>query len=120
MLRFIQQGPSQESLDLNAVGDQLHSVVTLRPSLQVGDDRQCGAQQDDPGPERQPAYAVGWEDRHSPDGPLVGAGPVIAQVTESVYSSRSPIRELRSCRSRLSEAPPSITLTIEASQIASA
>lgn len=46
--------------------------------------------------------------------------PWSPRVTESVYSSRSPTSALRSCRSRLLEAPPRMTLTIEASQMAPA
>src|SRR5699024_5022091 len=46
--------------------------------------------------------------------------PWSPRVTESVYSSRSPIKVLRSWRSRLLETPPRMTLTMEASQIAPA
>ncbi len=41
-------------------------------------------------------------------------------VVESVTSSRSPMRVVRSCRSRLLEVPPRTILTMVASQIAPA
>ena len=46
--------------------------------------------------------------------------PWSPMVVESVVSSRSPMRVVRSWRSRLLDAPPRMILTIDASQIAEA